>query len=135
MNNCIFSGRLTNDPEVRYSANGETAITRFRLAVNRRFKREGEPDADFLNILAFGKSAENIGKYFKKGSMIILETHVQTGSYENREGQKVYTTDFVVDSWDFAGSSETKSEKPKEEPKAKDGELVPVPESDNLPWD
>lgn len=135
MNNCIFSGRLANDPETRYAQNTDTAITRFRLAVSRRYKREGEPDADFLNMLAFGKTAENIGKFFTKGAMIIVETRCQTGSYENRDGQKVHTTDFVIDSWDFAGPNEKKETKKEEKPKAKDGEFVDVPEDDKLPWD
>lgn len=133
-NKCFHLGRLTADPEVRYSSNGETAITRFRIAVSRRFKREGDPDADFLNMVAFGKTAENIGKYFQKGSMILTESHVQTGSYE-KDGRKVYTTDFVVDGFEFTESKSNKAEEPKAE-KVKDGEFVPVPNAtEDLPWD
>lgn len=138
-NNCMFMGRLASDPETRFSTDGNTAITRFRLAVNRSFKRDGEPDADFLNIVAFGKSAESIGKYFQKGSPILLQTHVQTGSYTNRDGQRVNTTDFVVDAWSFVGSkpengSERRSAAPERIP---ENELVPVPKTmeENLPWD
>ena len=144
MNKCLFVGRLTADPETRYSQNGDTAITRFRIAVNRRVKKEGEPDADFLNAVAFGKNAENIGKYFTKGSQILLDTHVQTGSYTNKDGQKVFTTDFVVESWEFVGGksengsnghSGTPSGAPKK-PEQKDGEFVDVPETtEDLPWD
>ena len=131
MNTCIFTGRFTADPEKRYSSNGEMAICRFRLAVPRRFKRDGEPDADFLNMVSFGKTAENIEKYFEKGSMILVQTHVQTGSYE-KDGRKAYTTDFVVDAFDFIGG---KAEGKETKPASKEGEFVPVPEGDGeLPW-
>ena len=136
-NKCFFLGRFTGDPEVRYSQNGETAITRFRLGVNRRFKREGEPDADFINFVAFGQTAENIGKFFLKGSQILVESRCQTGSYENRDGQKVYTTDFIVEAFEFTQSSSKPEQKaePKAK-KAKDGEFVQIPKGDeDLPWD
>ena len=137
MNRHIAMGRLVADPETRYSQNGEMAICRFRLAVARRFKKQGEPDADFLNMVAFGKNAENIQKYFSKGSLILAESHVQTGSYKNKDGRTVYTTDFIVDSWEFAGG---KQEEKKEESKVADlpeNEFVPVPENMDeagLPW-
>ena len=103
MNNCVFTGRLTREPDVKYTTGEKaTAICRFTIAVDRKFKREGEPTADFLNMVAFGKHAENIGKYFHKGKPIVIEkSHVQTGSYTNKEGIKVYTTDFMVDEWGF----------------------------------
>lgn len=114
MNNCIFTGRFVADPETRYS-NGENAsvITNFTLAVNRKFKREGEPDADFLRFTAFGRHAENIGKLFHKGKPIVIEqSHVQTGSYKNKEGATVYTTTFIVDNWGFADKDNTANEEP-----------------------
>lgn len=105
MNKVVLMGRLTKDPEVRYST-GEnaTAIARFTVAVNRKFKNaEGNYEADFINCVAFGKSAEFIEKYFAKGSMIALSGRIQTGRYTNKDGVKVYTTDVVVEDTEFAG--------------------------------
>ena len=104
MNRVILMGRLTRDPEVRYSQAAEPmAIVRFGIAVNRRFKREGQPDADFINCTAFGKTGEFIEKFFKKGAMIAVEGNIQTGSYE-KEGRTIYTTDVIVDQAHFTGS-------------------------------
>ena len=104
MNKVILLGRLTRDPEVRYSQGPEPlAIVRFGLAVNRRFKRQGEPDADFFNCVAFGKTGEFTEKYFKKGQQISIVGRLQTGSYE-KNGQKIYTTDIVVEEQFFADS-------------------------------
>lgn len=98
-------GRLTRDPEVRYSQ-GESslAIARFTLAVDRRFKRQGEADADFISCVAFGKTAEHAEKYYRQGLKIAVVGRIQTGSYTNKEGQKVYTTDVVVEESEFAES-------------------------------
>ena len=98
-------GRLTRDPEVRYSQ-GESslAIGRFSLAVDRRFKRQGEADADFFNCTAFGKQAEFVEKYLKQGTKIAITGRIQTGSYTNKDGIKVYTTDVVVEEQEFAES-------------------------------
>ena len=106
MNKVMLVGRLTRDPELRYST-GEnaTATARFSVAVNRRFKNsEGNYDADFINCVAFGKSAEFVEKYFKKGMAIGLTGRIQTGSYTNKDGQKVYTTDVVVEETEFVES-------------------------------
>lgn len=104
MNKVILIGRLTRDPEVRYSNVGST-VARFSLAVDRKFKREGdEQTADFINCVAFGKTAEFIEKYFFKGTKMVLEGRIQTGNYTNQEGQKVYTTDVVVEQVEFAES-------------------------------
>lgn len=106
MNKVELVGRLTRDPEVRYTT-GESAnaIARFSVAVNRRFKNaEGNYDADFINCVAFGKSAEFIEKYFKKGMAIGLTGRIQTGSYTNKDGQRVYTTDVVVEETEFVES-------------------------------
>lgn len=106
MNKVIIVGRLTRDPEIKYST-GEnaTAIARFSLAVNRKFKNdEGNYDADFINCIAFGKTAEFIEKYFTKGMAIGIAGRIQTGSYTNKEGQKVYTTDVVVEETEFVES-------------------------------
>ena len=98
MNKAILMGRLTRDPDVRYSQ-GENpmAIARYTLAVDRRFKRDGEQNADFINCLAFGRSAEFAEKYFKQGTKIAVSGRIQTGSYTNREGVKVYTTEVVIE--------------------------------------
>ena len=105
MNKVILMGRLTRDPEVRYSQ-GErpTAVARYTLAVNRTFKRAGEPDADFINCVAFGRAAEFAEKYFRQGIRIVISGRIQTGSYTNRDGVKVYTTDVIVDEQEFAES-------------------------------
>ena len=105
MNKVILMGRLCADPEVRYSQNqNQTAVARYRLAVDRRFKREGEQTADFISCVAFGKAAEFAEKYLRQGTKIALTGRIQTGSYTNREGQKVYTTDVVVEEQEFAES-------------------------------
>ena len=105
MNKVILMGRLTRDPEIRYSQ-GErsTAVARYSLAVNRTFKRDGEPDADFINCVAFGRQAEFAEKYFHKGIRIVITGRIQTGSYTNKDGVKVYTTDIIVEEQEFAES-------------------------------
>ena len=105
MNKVILMGRLTRDPEVRYSA-GENAlaIARYTLAVDRRFRRDGEANADFINCVSFGRTAEFAEKYFRQGLKIAVTGRIQTGSYTNKDGQKVYTTDVVVEEQDFAES-------------------------------
>lgn len=105
MNKVILMGRLTRDPEMRNS-NGEsnTTIARYTLAVDRRYKREGEAGADFISCVAFGRSAEFAEKYFRQGLKIVITGRIQTGSYTNRDGNKVYTTDVVVEDQEFAES-------------------------------
>lgn len=98
-------GRLTRDPEVRYSqGENQTAIGRYTLAVDRRFKRDGEQSADFISCVCFGKSAEFAEKYFHQGLKITISGRIQTGSYTNKDGMKVYTTDVVVEEQEFAES-------------------------------
>lgn len=105
MNKVILMGRLCADPEVRYSQNqNQTAVARYRLAVDRRFKREGEQTADFISCVAFGKVAEFAEKYLRQGTKIAITGRIQTGSYTNRDGQKFYTTDVVVEEQEFAES-------------------------------
>ncbi len=103
MNKVVLMGRLTRDPEVRYSQ-GENAlaIARYTLAVDRRFKRDGEQTADFINCVVFGKSAEFTERYFRQGMRVVVCGRIQTGSYTNRDGVKVYTTEVVVEEQDFA---------------------------------
>lgn len=105
MNKVILMGRLTRDPEVRYSqGDNATAIARFTLAVDRRIKRDNEASADYINCVSFGRSAEFAEKYFHKGTKIVIAGSIQTGSYTNKDGQKVYTTDIVIEEQDFAES-------------------------------
>lgn len=105
MNKVILIGRLTRDPEIRYS--GETAVARYSVAVDRRYKSEGQAEADYPNVIAFGKTAEFIEKYFKKGMKIVIEGRLQTGSYTNKDGQKVYTTDVVAENVEFGESKQS----------------------------
>ena len=105
MNKVILIGRSTKDADVRYSQGDKPmAIARLSLAVDRRFKKDGEPTADFINCIAFGKTAEVIEKYVSKGTKIAVVGHIQTGSYTNKDGQKVYTTDVVIDEMEFCES-------------------------------
>ena len=105
MNKVILMGRLTRDPEVRYGAGeNSTAVARYTIAVDRRFKRDGEQSADFIGCVAFGRNAEFAEKYLRQGTKIVLTGRIQTGSYTNRDGRKVYTTDIVVEEQEFAES-------------------------------
>lgn len=105
MNKVILMGRLTRDPEIRYSqSQNSTAIARFSLAVPRKFKQEGQPDCDFINCIAFGKTTEFIEKWCRQGTKLLIEGRWQTGNYTNRDGQKVYTNDCVVEQCEFAES-------------------------------
>lgn len=109
MNKVIIIGRLTREPEVRHTQSNEPmAIARYTLAVDRKYKKEGEQTADFINCVAFGKAAEFAEKYLKQGTKIAIEGRIQTGSYTNKDGQKVYTTDVVVEAQEFAESKNSK---------------------------
>lgn len=136
MNKVILTGRLTKDPEVRYSTGANaTCVARYTLAVDRRFKKDGEASADFINCVAFGKTGEFAEKYLTKGTKIAVVGRIQTGSYTDKDtGKKVYTTDIVVEEHEFCESKGTSSA-----PQAKtdaDG-FVSVPDSiedDLLPF-
>ena len=115
MNKVILVGRLTRDPDVRYSSGDSAmAIARYTLAVDRRGRRDNnggsdQPTADFISVVAFGRDGEFAEKYLRKGSRILVEGRIQTGSYTNKEGQKVYTTDVVVDRHEFVDSKSSSS--------------------------
>ncbi len=111
MNKVILMGRLTRDPEVRYSqGENATAVARYTLAVDRRFNRNGDENtADFINCVAFGRAGEFAEKYFRKGIKIAITGRIQTGSYTNKDGVKVYTTDIVVEDQEFAESKNSSS--------------------------
>lgn len=115
MNLVVMIGRLTRDPEIRYAqgANG-TTIGAFSIAVDRKFKREGEPDADFFNCTAFGKTAEFLEKYVKKGTKLVIQGRLQNDTYKNKEGKNVTATKILVDTLEFAESKQTES-KPSEQ--------------------
>lgn len=105
MNKVLLIGRLTRDPEVRYGGeNKDKAVARYTLAVDRRYKKDGDDSADFINCTAFGKGAEFAEKYLHKGIKIAIIGRIQTGSYTNKDGNKVYTTDVIVDEHEFAES-------------------------------
>lgn len=105
MNKVILMGRLTRDPDIRYSqGEKQTAIARYTLAVDRRFKQEGQPSADFINCLALGKNGEFAEKYLHKGTKVVVVGNWQTGSYTNKDGNKVYTNDCFVENCEFAES-------------------------------
>lgn len=138
MNSVQLVGRFTRDPEVRYT-DGGSAIARFSLAVDRRYKSENGPTADFPNCVAFGKTAEFIEKYFRKGMRMGCQGRIQTGSYTNKDGQKVYITDVVVESCEFV---EAKASQQSEEnndgfgPADENGFMnIPADIDEELPFD
>ena len=138
MNKAILVGRLTRDPEVRYSQDeNPTAVARYTVAVDRRFKREGETTADFIPCVVFGRSAEFTEKYFRKGMRVSISGHIQTGNYTNKDGVKVYTTVVIVEEQEFAESkSESKNiSNPVEESSADNGFMNLTDEyDDELPF-
>lgn len=138
MNKVVLMGRLTKDPEVRYSqGNNPMAIARYTLAVERKFKRDGEPNADFINCVAFGKNGEFAEKYLHKGIKILVEGRWQSGSYTNRDGQKVYTNDCVVESCEFAESKNaSQSERPQVAPQMDSDGFMSIPDGidEELPF-
>ena len=137
-------GRLTRDPEVRYSQGEQaTAIARYTLAVDRRFKRDGDQTADFIGCVAFGKLGEFAEKYLRKGTKVVVTGRIQTGSYTNKDGQKVYTTDVVVEECEFAESKNvagdnsgfTPSDRPSPSSAAGDGFMnIPDGIDEELPF-
>lgn len=134
MNKVILMGRLTRDPDTRWTQ-GETptAIARYTLAVDRRYKKEQEQTADFINCVAFGRGAEFAEKHLRKGTKIAITGHIQTGSYINREGNKVYTTDVIVEYQEFAEKKDATAEtKPAEAP----DEFIRIPDGleEELPF-
>ena len=134
MNKVIIMGRLVRDPEVHYTqGENPTAIARYTLAVDRRVKKEGEQSADFIGVVAFGKAAEFIEKYCHKGVKLLVAGRIQTGSYTNRDGNKVYTTDVIAEEQEFCESKKSTEE---DAPKTDADGFMNVPESDmeDLPF-
>ena len=138
MNKVILMGRLTRDPEVRYSqGENATAVARYTLAVDRKFKRDGEQKADFINCIAFGKNGEFAEKYLHKGIKILIEGRWQSGNYTNKDGQKVYTNDCVVESCEFAESKNAnQGERPQPAPQTDSDGFMNIPDGidEELPF-
>lgn len=134
MNSVNLVGRLTKDPDVKYT-NGGTSIARFTVAVDRRFKSEGGPTADFPSVVAFGKTAEFVEKYFKKGQRIGISGRIQTGSYEDKDGKKVYTTDVIAEAVEFVESKSGSAEASAKPQPGPDGFYdVPTEEEGEIPF-
>lgn len=140
MNKWIGIGRLTRDPEIRYSQNGDNqAVAKYDLAVNRSFKdASGNYGVDYIHCVAFGKNAEFAEKWLKKGTQIAVEGRIQTGSYTNKDGVKVYTTDIFVEKQEFAGSksdNQQNNDRPKPSNASSDGFMsIPDDIEDELPF-
>lgn len=130
MNKVILMGRLTKDPDMRGEGTG--LVARYTLAVDRRFKKEGEENADFIPCVAFGKGAEFAEKYLKKGTKVVVTGRIQTGSYTNKDGQKVYTTDVVAEDHEFAESKGSGNNSDS----GNDGDFMTIPDSvkDDMPF-
>ena len=138
-NKVFLVGRLTKDPDVRYSqGDNAMAIARFTVAVDRKFKKDNEPTADFISCVAFGKTAEFLEKYCTKGTKLVIEGRWQTGSYKNKDDQTIYTNDCMVESLEFAESKASAEQNAKPQSNANDGfQNVPqmVDEENELPFD
>ena len=131
MNKVFLCGRLTKDPEMR--GEGTSLVARYSLAVDRKYTKDGEKEADFINCVCFSKTAEFVEKYLKKGVKVIVIGRIQTGSYTNKDGQKVYTTDVIVEEHEFA---ESKQASPVEEKPVSDNDFMNLtPEQkDDMPF-
>ena len=125
VNKVILIGRMTSDPQITY--NGELCIARYTLAVDRQFKKDTEQGADFIKCVAFGKSAEWCEKYTEKGLKLAVEGRIQTGSYEDKNGKTVYTTDVIINSQEFVESKKVQGQ-PQAEPKA-ESEIFHIPDN------
>lgn len=129
MNKTLQLGRLTADPEVTYSKNDSAiCIARYTLAVDRKYKREGEPTADFIRCVALGKLGEFAEKYLRKGSKIAITGRIQTGSYKDKDGKTVYTTDIIVEEQEFAESKKETQDNAPSAPATSSGEWMNVPD-------
>lgn len=133
MNSVNLTGRLTKEPEIKYT-DGGLSIARFSIAVDRRFKKDGEQTADFPNIVAFGKTAEFVEKYFKKGMKIEISGRIQTGSYEKEDGTKVYTTDVVAEQVGFCESKNSSNSQNNDLPSFDGFENIPDDIDEDMPF-
>ncbi len=136
MNKVILTGRLTRNPEIRVSGNEEgTTVARYTLAVDRRRKKDGEQSAEFISCVVFGKGAEFVQKYLRKGTKVAVIGRLSTGSYKNKDGNTIYTTDVIVDEHEFAGSKGTDGNNNESEKEKSDSDgFMEVPEGEELPF-
>lgn len=134
MNKVVLIGRLTKDPELRYTAENQTPVAKFTIAVDRAFKRQGQPEADFLQVIVFGKVAENVNKYMKKGRLVGVGGRIQTGSWTDQEGKKHYTTDIVADEVQFLDKGNSSPSESNNEFGSYSDDFHPVDENDDLPF-
>jgi single-strand DNA-binding protein len=126
MNRVVLIGRLTKDPELRFAAGSGTGVSRFTIAINRQFKKD---ETDFINCVAFGKTAETISQYLRKGRQIAVTGSIRTGSYDAKDGTKRYTTDVAVESFEFIGNKEDSGNPTQNGDFTEDG-LIPVEDGD-----
>lgn len=137
MNKVILMGRLVRDPEIRYTqGENSMAVARFTLAVDRRFKRDNQPTADFISCICFRKTAEFVEKYCKKGTKLAVDGSWRTGSYTNKDGNKVYTNDCLVDNCEFAKSKATAEQNQKKDDNIGNDDFMNIPDGveDGLPF-
>ena len=135
MNKVIMIGRLVKDPDIRYSQGANTTcVARYTLAVDRKFKQEGQPNADFINCIAFGKLGEFAEKYLHKGTKIAVTGRIQTGSYKNKDGNTVYTTDVVVEEQEFCESKSQSNSQPQPAPSVDMGFMNIDTDMESLPF-
>ena len=137
MNKVILIGRVVRDAEIRYSQGASsTCIARYTLAVDRKFKQEGQPTADFIKCIAFGKLGEFAEKYLHKGTKIAVTGRIQTGSYKNKDGNTVYTTDVVVEEQEFCESKSSNQSQGNDRPQTSSDDFMSIPDGgeDGLPF-
>ena len=133
MNKVCLIGRMVRDPEMRFTQGNNTAVCSFSLAVNRRFKQEGQPEADFINIVAWNKTAEFCSKYFVKGQQVGICGHIQTRNYDDKDGKKVYVTEVVAEEAYFADSKKDAPLSAETGPTTSAG-FMEIEEDPNLPF-
>ncbi len=134
MNKVALVGRLTKDPEVRYTANNQTPVAKFTVAVNRMFKQEGQPDADFIPIVVWGKPAENCGKYIGKGRLVAIAGRIQTRSWDDQEGKRHFTTEVIADEVHFLDKASDINKGSGSDVKKESGDFYPAEGDDDLPF-
>ncbi len=135
LNKVVLVGRLTKDPEIRYTADNQTPIAKFTIAVDRIFKKEGQPSADFIPIVVFGKSADNCGKYIRKGRLVAVSGRLQTRNWDDQEGKRHYITEVIADEVNFLDrGSDARSQGNEGQPDSDYGEFQPMEEEDDLPF-
>lgn len=134
MNKVALVGRLTKDPEVRYTANNQTPVAKFTIAVNRRFKQEGQPDADFIPIVVWGKQAENCGKYIGKGRLVAISGRIETRSWDDQEGKRHFATEVIADEVNFLDKGSDTNRGAGSDFNKESGDFYPAGEEDDLPF-